>query len=218
MKKSTLLISTGVATGAFLIGLTLSNPFVSAYQNGAWQREQGFSPETKAQIEQSIENGDYNTWKSLTDGKGRMGETITEENFPLLKELHTAQQNGDTTKAQELRQKLGLPEPRTSDGKCGKMGKHGAGREMINPETKAQIEQSIENGDYNTWKSLTDGKGRMGETITEENFPLLKELHTAQQNGDTTKAQELRQKLGLPEHGKGRGIHNQKEEKASVQQ
>jgi hypothetical protein len=211
MKKSTLLISTGIATGAFVIGLTFSNPFASADQNGLWERGKGFSPEAKAKISEAIEKGDYANWKSLTDGKGRMGETITEENFPLLKELHNANQSGDTAKAEEIRKQLGLPESKAFKGKGGHRG-HGM---MIDPETRIQIDQAIEKGDYATWKSLTDGKGRMGETITEENFPLLKELHNANQSGDNAKAEEIRKQLGLTLFERGKGKHHQRNNSAN---
>jgi len=78
-------------------------------------------------------------------------------------------------------------------------------------EERQQLTQAIENGDYNTWKTLMEQKIEgMKAQLTEENFNLLVERHSqiqernqlrqqiqeAIQNGDYETATQLREQLG----------------------
>lgn len=70
------------------------------------------------------------------------------------------------------------------------------------------IQNTIQNGDYETWKQLmqdnpTQWSEEMLEVITTENFHLLNELETARQESDFETVQEIMEELGL---GKGIGF------------
>ena len=89
----------------------------------------------------------------------------------------------------------------------------GAQRGTCNTELHDEIEQAIEDGEYETWKELMDGRGRITEVVTAENFDTFAEMHEAMEDGDYAKAAELRKDLGLGLHPRdgtsyrGNGLH-----------
>ncbi len=79
-------------------------------------------------------------------------------------------------------------------------------------ERHEAMEEAFENEDYDAWKNLMEGKGRVTEVINEDNFAKFAKAHELMEQGDITEAQEIRQELGLGQHngsmkGMGRGMN-----------
>ena len=71
------------------------------------------------------------------------------------------------------------------------------------PSRHAAKQSAFATGDYNTWKSLQDGKGRVSQVVTASNF---KEFAAAHENPSLWDS--IRTKLGLgiaPQDGTGYG-------------
>jgi hypothetical protein len=79
------------------------------------------------------------------------------------------------------------------------------GRFGCDPERHAAMEAAMAEG-YEAWAELMEGKGRISQVVTEENFDTFVEMHEAMEDGNTEEAQELREELGLgvrPHDGSG---------------
>ena len=123
--KKTLII----ATIAFLITAGIVS-FVNAQSNREKMNKPELTTEMKAEIEvrkaemqvkheemQNImENGTYEEWKTLVESRPRMTDYITEKNFTKFQEAHKLKQAGDYEGAQKIMTELGI------DGKIGIMG------------------------------------------------------------------------------------------------
>jgi len=81
------------------------------------------------------------------------------------------------------------------------------------PEERAQMMQhkvemadAIEAGDFDTWKALVEDSPRTPPfELTQDNFDLVVQMHSAMQDGDQETALEIREDLGLG-NGKGMGF------------
>jgi hypothetical protein len=73
----------------------------------------------------------------------------------------------------------------------------GAERGNCNAEQHEAVENAIENGNYKAWAELMDGRGRITQVVTEENFDTFVKMHEAMEDGDYEKAAEYRKELGL---------------------
>lgn len=103
-KKSTLL-----GTAALVLGtLAISPTLVGAYQGDPTVQGPNCTPERHEAMEQAFENNDYNSWKELMSGKGRVSQVVTEENFARFSEAHKLAQEGKVEEAKQIRQELGL--------------------------------------------------------------------------------------------------------------
>lgn len=95
----------------------------SAYQGDYTKVGPNSSPERHEAMEKAFANSDYNAWKELTNGRGRVGQVINENNFSQFAEARRLGQAGDVAGADKIRAELGL---RTSDGESLGMGHRGA--------------------------------------------------------------------------------------------
>ena len=82
-----------------------------------------------------------------------------------------------------------------------RMQERNQNREEMQAEMEA-IQTAIENNDYKTWKTLMEQNNNPRNTeilslVTEENFSLFSEMHSAMQSGDFETAKQIREKLGL---------------------
>lgn len=148
------------------------------------------------EVQQAIENNDYNAWVELTTDTPRgeeMLEKINADNFYLLNEMHQARQNGDIEKAEEIATQLGME---MQKGPKGMGGKGQFGNEMRH-EMREEVQTAIQNRDYSAWKEAM--MPPVFQYINEGNFDTFADMHEAIQNGDTEKAEQLRAQLGLPE-------------------
>ncbi len=103
MKKTTLgtlLISLGV------LGVSLGT--VSAYRGDVNVKGPNYSPSRHEAMTKAFASKDYESWKKLMEGKGRVSQVVTKDNFAKFAEMHTLMQQGKVAEAQKIRQELGL--------------------------------------------------------------------------------------------------------------
>lgn len=100
-----------------IIGTSVYALGVSAYQGDATKTGPNYSPERHEQMKKAFENNDYNAWKNLMNGKGRVSIVVNEGNFNRFAEAHKLMEEGKTDEANKIRQELGL----------GQSGKNGQG-------------------------------------------------------------------------------------------
>ena len=67
------------------------------------------------------------------------------------------------------------------------------------------MEQAFENNDYQAWKNLMQGRGRVIQVVNEDNFAQFAEAHRLAEEGKMDEAKQIRQALGL---GLGNGAGN----------
>src|SRR6056297_457339 len=123
MKKATL---TALAVSAIALGAITVGSAVSAYQGDYSKAGPEHSEEREAIVTQAFDNNDYNLWQENMQGRGRVTEVITEENFARFAEAHRLGKAGDIAGADAIRTELGL---RTSNGQALSLGR-GEGREQ----------------------------------------------------------------------------------------
>lgn len=105
MNKTILTIS-ALAVGAGM--LLASAPNALAYRGDPNVKGPYYSAERHEAMTKAFENKDYNAWKSLMQGKGRVTQVVTEQNFARFAEMHKLMLDGKTDEANQIRQELGL--------------------------------------------------------------------------------------------------------------
>lgn len=93
----------------------------SAYQGDYSQKGPNYSEERHQSMTEAFAENDYNTWKDLMSGKGRVTDVVNEDNFAQFAEAHRLGLAGDVEGANVIRAELGL---RTGGGE-----RMGAGHE-----------------------------------------------------------------------------------------
>lgn len=124
MKKSTL------GFGALALVLGTMGVFASsalAYKGDPTVKGPNYSAERHAAMEKAFESKDYDAWKNLMQGKGRVAQVVTKDNFAKFAEAHELAEQGNMVEAQKIRQELGLG---MHNGSGKEMGKKGMGRGM----------------------------------------------------------------------------------------
>ena len=67
-----------------------------------------FTEERHQEMIQAFDGNDYQAWKELMQGKGRVTEVINEDNFARFAEAHKLALEGKTEEASQIREELGL--------------------------------------------------------------------------------------------------------------
>ncbi len=104
---SVLGIATIISAGAFIGGSA------EAYRGDYTQKGLDYNSERHKQMEDAFENNDYNVWKELMNGRGRVMQAVNEQNFHRFAEAHRLADQGDYEGADKIREELGL---RTGNG------------------------------------------------------------------------------------------------------
>lgn len=86
--------------------LTLSG--VSAYKWDPSLEWPDSSPERHDDMTQAFESNDYEAWKDLMDGKGRVTEVINADNFSQFAEAHNLAESGNIEESKQIRAELGI--------------------------------------------------------------------------------------------------------------
>jgi len=94
--------------GLLLGGLVLSSGKAFAYRGDPTVQGPYYTEERHEEMTKAFENNDYNAWKELMGGRGRVSQVINEENFPRFAEAHRLALEGKTEEATKIRQELGL--------------------------------------------------------------------------------------------------------------
>ena len=105
MKKT--ILSLGLLA-LVLGGVRLFTGTTSAYQGDPNIKGPDYSTERHDAMTKAFENKDYDAWKNLMQGKGRVTQIINKDNFAKFSEAHQLALQGKTDEAQKIRQELGL--------------------------------------------------------------------------------------------------------------
>ena len=91
-----------------IAGITGLSTYALAYQGDYAKTGPNCSTEQKSAVESAINSNDYNKWKNLMQGKGRVIEVINESNFPKFSEAYKLGKEGKIAEADAIRVELGL--------------------------------------------------------------------------------------------------------------
>jgi len=103
-KKYIALGSIGLLFG----GLVLTSNKALAYRGDPTVQGPYHSEERHEEMTKAFDNNDYNAWKELMGGRGRVSQVINAENFARFAEAHKLALAGNTEEATKIRQELGL--------------------------------------------------------------------------------------------------------------
>lgn len=103
-KKSILLGITVLVLG----GLIMSSNTVEAYKGDPTVKGPNYTAERHDAMTKAFENKDYNAWKNLMQGKGRVTQVINKDNFAKFAQAHKLALEGKTAEATKIRTELGL--------------------------------------------------------------------------------------------------------------
>lgn len=119
MKKSILaLAAIAVVAG----GLFFLPQDTKAYKGDPNVKGPNYTQERHDAMEQAFENNDYETWKNLMPGRGRVMQVINKDNFARFAQAHELAEQGKTAEANAIRAELGLGNGQAS-GSCGMGGR-----------------------------------------------------------------------------------------------
>lgn len=96
------------ATALLLAGFVLTPRLVQAYRGDPSVQGPNYSQERHTDMTAAFENKDYNAWKNLIQGRGRVTQVVNEDNFARFVEAHQLALEGKTQEANKIRAELGL--------------------------------------------------------------------------------------------------------------
>ena len=105
MKKTTL------GLGALVLGLGIISASAGtalAYRGDPTVKGPDYSVERHEAMTKAFENKDYDAWKNLMTGRGRVIQVVDKDNFAKFTEAHALAEQGKIAEAQKIRQELGL--------------------------------------------------------------------------------------------------------------
>jgi hypothetical protein len=115
MKKT----ATILGIGALLLGGVLAvTSTVSAYRGDPAVKGPNYSEERHEVMEKAFEDKDYNAWKEMMQGGGRVLEVVNEDTFAKFAEAHDLAEEGRFEEAREIREELGLKGGHRGKGDC----------------------------------------------------------------------------------------------------
>lgn len=106
MQKKTL-YSTLALIAAGAMGLSVATAGL-AYQGDPAQHGPNYTPERHVAMEEAFNSNDFQAWKELRQGRGRISEIINENNFAKFAQAHKLAEAGKKDEAQAIRQELGI--------------------------------------------------------------------------------------------------------------
>ncbi len=98
----------GIVAGVAAVAGLVNAGNVLAYRGDPAVQGPNYSPERHAAMEKAFETNDYNAWKELMQGKGRVTQVINAQNFSRFAEAHKLAEEGKTDEATKIRAELGL--------------------------------------------------------------------------------------------------------------
>jgi len=105
MKKTSLFLG----LTALVVGSTLLVPQAAqAYKGDPNVKGPNYTSERHEAMTKAFENKDYNAWKSLMQGRGRVMQIINAQNFARFAEAHKLALEGKTSEANKIKTELGL--------------------------------------------------------------------------------------------------------------
>lgn len=119
MNKKTLILG----AAALVLGAAAILPqTVSAYKGDANVQGPNYTPERHEAMTKAFANKDYNSWKTLMNGKG-VARKVTAENFAKFALAHELSLQGKTAEANAIKAELGLGLGTGQGNGHGRMGR-----------------------------------------------------------------------------------------------
>lgn len=106
-KRKKIVLGSVLGLATLLAGGVFANK-VSAYRGDYTEKRPNCNTERHEQMESAFENNDYNAWKNLMNGRGRVLQVVNEQNFNRFAEAHKLAMQGDYDDADKIREELGL--------------------------------------------------------------------------------------------------------------
>lgn len=103
-KKSILFGLTALAIG----GAVIAPQTVLAYRGDPIVKGPNYTEERHTAMEKAFETKDYNAWRTLMVGRGRVTQVINAQNFAKFAQAHELTEQGKTAEANRIRAELGL--------------------------------------------------------------------------------------------------------------
>lgn len=98
-----------LAAAALVIsGLALAPKAVTAYKGDPNVQGPNYTAERHEAMTKAFADRNYNAWKELMQGKGRVTQVVNQANFPKFAEAHQLALQGKTDQAAKIRAELGL--------------------------------------------------------------------------------------------------------------
>lgn len=105
MNKTSILLG---LTALAIAGAIIAPQAVLAYRGDPTIKGPNYTEERHAAMEKAFETRDYNAWKALMAGKGRVTQVINAQNFAKFAEAHELAEQGKISEAHAIRAELGL--------------------------------------------------------------------------------------------------------------
>jgi hypothetical protein len=105
MKKISI-ITLSIAVVALGLMAFTSNSY--AYRGDPAVKGPNYTVERETAMEKAFDNNDYNAWKNLMQGKGRVTQVINQNNFAQFAKAHKLAEEGKIAEANQIRTDLGL--------------------------------------------------------------------------------------------------------------
>jgi hypothetical protein len=94
---------------ALVIGGLFALPkATNAYRGDPTAKGPNYTEERHSAMEKAFESNDYNAWKNLMNGRGRVTQVINKDNFARFAKIHELVEDGKTDEANKIRTELGL--------------------------------------------------------------------------------------------------------------
>lgn len=94
---------------AMVIGGLFALPkATSAYRGDPTVKGPNYTEERHSAMEKAFESNDYNAWKNLMNGRGRVTQVVNKDNFAQFAKIHELIEDGKTDEANKIRAELGL--------------------------------------------------------------------------------------------------------------
>lgn len=97
-----------IGASVIALGGSLLASSALAYKGDPAVKGPNYSEERHNAMTQAFEKNDYNAWKNLMNGKGRVTQVVNEGNFAKFAEAHKLALEGKKDEANKIRQELGL--------------------------------------------------------------------------------------------------------------
>ncbi|MFH0749460.1 MAG: hypothetical protein V1917_00920 [Candidatus Gottesmanbacteria bacterium] len=105
---NTKLLAVAVGIGALGLGSSIFAAQAFAYRGDPSVQGPNYTPERHEAMTKAFERNDYEAWKVQMQGKGRVLQVVTKENFARFAEAHRLTLAGKKDEALKIRQELGL--------------------------------------------------------------------------------------------------------------
>lgn len=107
MKTNKLILGISAIVLTAVIGTIIAGS-AYAYQGDYTKKCPNYTEERHNAMVQAFEKNDYNAWKNLMQGRGRVTQVINKDNFAKFAQAHKLGLAGKTQEANKIRTELGL--------------------------------------------------------------------------------------------------------------